>query len=326
MSLGRCETQSSPAHAGRRSSCTETRDFNRRGRARPSIRQTRTPLRRSRQAALNHPSETERLRCRRQSATRANPTRRSLGSEAASTARATKHSAASDQFCIRARRVSLATGPKTNFHSERAAGREQRLRFCQRERAGDTADGARSSRCDRLELAASAERAPRLGSLRRCPIVPPLPDGSGSARIGPSYDPLSARSLARLVRNWTRLLVISAPICWRSADTATGIRSQPPRSEYGLIYLQIGWFAVRREPRMTGSEPPSIGVHCAATVARVPVIVAALFREGVTPEAGCLLYVRVHVKRGPGPAGAGRTVHCPATPSPFSHSHAGRAK
>ena len=207
-----------------------------------------------------------------------------------------------------------------------ATRREQRLRFCQRERAGDTADGARSSRCDRLELAASVERAPRLGSLRRCPIVPPLPDGSGSARIGPSYDPSSARSLARLVRNWTRLLVISAPICWRSADTATGIRSQPPRSEYGLIYLQIGWFAVRREPRMTGSEPPSIGVHCAATVARVPVIVAALFREGVTPEAGCLLYVRVHVKRGPGPAGAGRTVHCPATPSPFSHSHAGRAK
>ena len=40
MSLGRCETQSSPAHAGRRSSCIETRDFNRRGRARRSISQT----------------------------------------------------------------------------------------------------------------------------------------------------------------------------------------------------------------------------------------------------------------------------------------------
>ena len=129
MSLGRCETQSSPAHAGRRSSCTEARDFKRRGRARRSIRQTRTPLRRSRQAALNHPGETERLLCRRQSAARANPTRRNLGPEAAaSTAQATRHSAAWDQFCIRAPRVSLATGPKTNSPQRAAAARrEQRL-------------------------------------------------------------------------------------------------------------------------------------------------------------------------------------------------------
>ncbi len=121
MSSGRCETQSSPAHAGRRSGCNEARDFNRPGRARPSIRQTTTPLRRWLQAALHHPSLTERLLCRRQPAARANPTRCSLVPEAAaSTPRATNHSAARDQFCIRARRVSLATGPKTNS-SERAA-------------------------------------------------------------------------------------------------------------------------------------------------------------------------------------------------------------
>jgi len=127
MSSGRCETQSSPAHAGRRSSPTKAGDFNRRGRARRSIRQTRTPLRRSRQAALNHPSETERLLCRRQSAARANPTSCRPGPEApASTGRETKHSAASDQFCIPARRMSLATGPKTNSPQRAAAARRER--------------------------------------------------------------------------------------------------------------------------------------------------------------------------------------------------------
>ena len=59
MSSGRCETQSSLAHAGRRSSWSKARDFDRPGRARRSIRQTRTPLRRSRQAGPE-PSERDR--------------------------------------------------------------------------------------------------------------------------------------------------------------------------------------------------------------------------------------------------------------------------
>ena len=82
--------------------------------------QTRTPLRTSRQAALDHPSETERRRCRRQPAAPSNPTPRSPEPEASeSTTRTTKHTAARDQFCIPARRVSLATGPKRTHQSER---------------------------------------------------------------------------------------------------------------------------------------------------------------------------------------------------------------
>lgn len=221
--------------------------------------------------------------------------------------------------------MSLATGPKTNFHSERAAGREQRLRFCQRERAGDTADGARSSRATasssqpaRNALPDSVRSAVARSS-HRCQTVLAA---AGSDRATTLRRPALPQDWSVIGPGCQSFLPHLLAFCgYRYRDS-----SQPPRSEYGLIYLQIGWFAARREPLMTGSEPPSIGVHCGANVARVPVIVAALFREGVTPEVGCLLYVRFHVKRGPGAAGAGRTVHCPATPSPFSHSHAGRAK
>jgi integrase len=53
-----------------------------------------------------------------------------------------------------------------------------------------------------------------------------------------------------------------------SCSTATGIRSQPLRSEVGRFYLQICWFLARREPLLRGSKPPSIGVDCGATVAQ----------------------------------------------------------
>jgi len=62
-------------------------------------------------------------------------------------------------------------------------------------------------------------------------------------------------------------------------------------SEIGLICMQIGRFLVRREPLLRGSEPRSIGVGRGATVARVAVVVAAYFRERVTPETGCIVYL-----------------------------------
>ena len=50
-------------------------------------------------------------------------------------------------------------------------------RLCRRERAGDTAGGARSSRCDRLELAAAAGRALARPELSHRSILSPAPDG-----------------------------------------------------------------------------------------------------------------------------------------------------
>ncbi len=84
----------------------------------------------------------------------------------------------------------------------------------------------------------------------------------------------------------------SNPGLWRTTPRTTnprhhggsevplpGIRSQPLRSDVGRFYLEICWFLARLEPLLRGSKPPSIGIGCGATVARVLVIAAAPFQQ-----------------------------------------------
>jgi hypothetical protein len=76
---------------------------------------------------------------------------------------------------------------------------------CRRERAGDTAGGARSSRCGRVELAATAERALALGWLNHCSILPPAADGRLSVWYRAERRSFGCPLSRDLVRNWTTL-------------------------------------------------------------------------------------------------------------------------
>ena len=61
---------------------------------------------------------------------------------------------------------------------------------CRRERAGDTAGDARSSRCDRLELAAAAGRALARPELCHRSILSPAPDGPDPVDYRPEIRPV----------------------------------------------------------------------------------------------------------------------------------------
>ena len=62
--------------------------------------------------------------------------------------------------------------------------------LCRRERAGGTAGGARSSRCDRLELTAAAGRALARPELCHRSILSPAPDGPDPVDYRPEIRPV----------------------------------------------------------------------------------------------------------------------------------------
>ena len=116
---------------------------------------------------------------------------------------------ASESQCARVKAEPSGARGAAPGERRRSRGRDHRpeqrgddaspTRRCRRETAGDTAGVARSSRCDRLECS----RAGRAALALSCAIarsVPPVPDGPGSPRFGPSLRPFLRRPFSR---NWS---------------------------------------------------------------------------------------------------------------------------
>jgi hypothetical protein len=103
-----------------------------------------------------------------------------------------------------------------------------------RERAGGTAGDARGSRCDRLELAASAEHALALGWLDHCSIVPPVPDGPRSVRYRAELRPF----VCPLSRDWSVIGPDCQPFCaGLLAFYRYGYRDSNPNGSPAIVAL-----------------------------------------------------------------------------------------
>jgi hypothetical protein len=91
--------------------------------------------------------------------------------------------------------------------------------------------------------------------LRHRSILSPAPDGPDPVEYRPQIRPvLSAPWLGFFAACPQRPFFAPSNvfICREKASTATGIRSQPPRNDFGLIHLQIDRLLVRRKPLPRG--------------------------------------------------------------------------
>jgi hypothetical protein len=96
-----------------------------------------------------------------------------------------------------------------------------------------------------------------------------VPDGPGSVRYRAELQPFACP----LSRDWSVIGPVCQPylriwrICWRSADTATGIRNGPRASRETRLCLQIDTFAIRPNHPHGARNRPKLGVNCGALVA-----------------------------------------------------------